>query len=77
MCSELEKFDYILKSCDSVTTFWKVVSMKDEIMSSDDFEHVYEEIDALIKRKKVMLNGLLMMRWFLYIGELGKDYLKK
>lgn len=51
--------------------------MKDEIMSSDDFEHVYEEIDALIKRKKVMLNGLLMMRWFLYIGELGKDYLKK
>ncbi len=43
----------LIKSCDSVTTFWKEVFMKDEIMLSDTFDHVYQEIDTLIKPKKI------------------------
>lgn len=42
--------------------------MKDEIMSSDDFEHVYEEIDALIKQKKgdvkrVVNDAMVALYW--------------
>lgn len=51
--------------------------MKSEMVLSDTFDDVYQEIDALIQQKKKMLNGLLMMLWFRYIGELGKDYLRK
>ena len=35
-----------------VATFGKVVSMKNEIMLSDNFKHVYDDINDLIKQKK-------------------------
>ena len=35
-----------------VATFGKVVSMKDEMVLSDNFDHVYDDINDLIKRKK-------------------------
>ena len=33
----------LIKSCDSVTTFWKVVFMKDAIVLLDTFDHVYQD----------------------------------
>lgn len=36
--------------------------MKDEIVLSDNFNHVYDDINDLIKRKSVMLKMLLMMQ---------------
>ena len=35
-----------------VTTFGKAVSMKDEIVLSDNLNHVYDDINDLIKQKK-------------------------
>ena len=46
----------------------KVVFMKDEIMLSDTFNHVYQEIDTLIKQKKedvkrVVNDAMVSLYW--------------
>lgn len=46
--------------------------MKDEIILSDTFDHVYNEIIDL-NRKKVMSKMQLMIQCFLYIGVLEKS----
>ena len=51
-----------------VATFWKVVSMKDEIVLSDNFDRVYDDINDMIKRKKrdvknAVNNAMISLYW--------------